>query len=374
MSVVGAAVVVVASNRAAAGVYDDTTGPLHRRVPAGLGFDVDAPGRRTRRRARRRAPSPPPSTGGARVVLTTGGTGLTPTDLTPEVTRAAARPRGARHRRGDPRVRRRARASRPPRCPAAWPASPARPGRQPARVARRREGRDRGARAAARARRRADRRERPLSAPRRRRLAGGCWPRAGSRCGRWPSATPAPGARYADATPPGCAVGRDGPAGGHHGAATFRSLVRDCAGRPASGRALPFAVEVDGRVRRPGHGQQHRRRLGQLGPVGYWVDRRYAGRGVMPTAVALVVDHCFSQLGCTGSRSRSGRRTPTRLRVVEKLGFTEVGYAPRLPAHRRGLARPPDLRDHRRGVPGRPAGAGSRPLRARTDHPNESHE
>ena len=27
--------------------------------------------------------------------------------------------------------------------------------------------------------------------------------------------------------------------------------------------------------------------------VGYWVDERVAGRGVMPTALALVVDHCF---------------------------------------------------------------------------------
>lgn len=78
--------VVVASNRAAAGVYDDETGPLIAAFLQELGFVVDAPVV---------VPDGEPvgaaisaaAAGGARVVLTTGGTGLTPTDLTPEVTR-----------------------------------------------------------------------------------------------------------------------------------------------------------------------------------------------------------------------------------------------------------------------------------------------
>jgi molybdenum cofactor synthesis domain-containing protein len=78
--------VVVASNRAAAGVYEDTTGPLLVEALQGLGFVVGAPVV---------VPDGDPvgaaiaaaAEGGARVVLTTGGTGLTPTDRTPEVTR-----------------------------------------------------------------------------------------------------------------------------------------------------------------------------------------------------------------------------------------------------------------------------------------------
>jgi len=78
--------VVVASNRAAAGVYDDATGPLIVEALQAWGFDVGAPVV---------VPDGDPVgaaisaavDAGARVVLTTGGTGLTPTDLTPEVTR-----------------------------------------------------------------------------------------------------------------------------------------------------------------------------------------------------------------------------------------------------------------------------------------------
>ena len=79
--------VVVASNRAAAGVYEDATGPLIVDALRSAGFDADGPvvvpdGEPVGSAIRAAVDA------GARVVLTTGGTGLTPTDLTPEVTRA----------------------------------------------------------------------------------------------------------------------------------------------------------------------------------------------------------------------------------------------------------------------------------------------
>ena len=81
------AAVVVASNRAAAGVYADTTGPLIVEALRADGWSVSDPdvvpdGEPVGEAIRAAVAA------GARAVLTTGGTGLTPTDRTPEVTRA----------------------------------------------------------------------------------------------------------------------------------------------------------------------------------------------------------------------------------------------------------------------------------------------
>ena len=81
------AAVVCASNRAAAGVYEDTTGPVIVETLSRLGFEVSGPvvvpdGEPVADAIRTAVGN------GSRVVVTTGGTGLTPTDKTPEVTRA----------------------------------------------------------------------------------------------------------------------------------------------------------------------------------------------------------------------------------------------------------------------------------------------
>jgi molybdenum cofactor synthesis domain-containing protein len=84
---VNTAVVVTASNRAAAGVYEDRGGPLIVAWLRERGFDtpdpVVVPDGDPVADALRTAVAD-----GADVVITTGGTGISPTDATPEVTRA----------------------------------------------------------------------------------------------------------------------------------------------------------------------------------------------------------------------------------------------------------------------------------------------
>jgi ribosomal-protein-alanine N-acetyltransferase len=110
---------------------------------------------------------------------------------------------------------------------------------------------------------------------------------------------------------------------------TYRQMVRHLRSEASAGRILPFVVAHQGRL------------AGQLtvagitwgsmcsAYIGYWIDQEVAGRGVMPTAVALATDYCFGRLGlhrieiCI--RPENG---PSR-RVVEKLGFREEGLRPR---------------------------------------------
>jgi molybdenum cofactor synthesis domain-containing protein len=82
------AVVLTASNRAAAGVYEDTSGQLLAEGLRELGFAVDGPHVHPDDAARLEQALREAVAGGADVVVTTGGTGLSPTDVTPEATRA----------------------------------------------------------------------------------------------------------------------------------------------------------------------------------------------------------------------------------------------------------------------------------------------
>jgi molybdenum cofactor synthesis domain-containing protein len=81
------AAVVVASTRAAGGVYEDRTGPVIAQWLAERGFEVAGPdvvadGPDVGEALRRHIGA------GCAVVLTTGGTGVSPTDQTPQQTAA----------------------------------------------------------------------------------------------------------------------------------------------------------------------------------------------------------------------------------------------------------------------------------------------
>jgi ribosomal-protein-alanine N-acetyltransferase len=122
---------------------------------------------------------------------------------------------------------------------------------------------------------------------------------------------------------------------------SFRAMVRDLRRQARDGRTLPLVLEVEGAFA----GQVTVSNIvggsAMFASVGYWIDQRYAGRGLMPLAVALTVDHCWFTRGLHRIEIAIRPENAASLRVVEKLGFREIGYAPRF-LHIDG-----DWRDHR---------------------------
>lgn len=63
--------------------------------------------------------------------------------------------------------------------------------------------------------------------------------------------------------------------------------------------------------------------------MGYWIDEAHAGGGIMTTAVAMAADHCLGTMGLHRIEIAIRPENVASLRIVEKLGFTLIGMAPR---------------------------------------------
>ena len=139
------------------------------------------------------------------------------------------------------------------------------------------------------------------------------------------------------------------PAGGSwaefNSTGTFRLIYKELRRSARQGTAMPFAVCL----RRPDGGE---RLVGQItlgnivrrafcsGYAGYWVDARVAGRGIIPNALALAVDHAFGPGGLHRVEVNIRPENKASRRVVEKLGFREEAH------HIRYLHIDGDWRDH----------------------------
>jgi ribosomal-protein-alanine N-acetyltransferase len=93
-----------------------------------------------------------------------------------------------------------------------------------------------------------------------------------------------------------------------------------------NGTMLPFMLMFGGRlagqmtVSNVVHGVQ------RSCTIGYWVDGTLAGRGIVPTALALMIDHCFSEVFLHRVEIDIRPENKASLRVVEKLGLRREGY------------------------------------------------
>ncbi|MCU1602867.1 MAG: putative ribosomal-protein-alanine N-acetyltransferase [Frankiales bacterium] len=114
-----------------------------------------------------------------------------------------------------------------------------------------------------------------------------------------------------------------------HSPGAFAAMLRGMRRESRAGRQLPFAVMVNGSLVGQVTVSNVVRGAFQSASVGYWVDREVAGRGVMPTALGLVVDHCLTVVGLHRIEANIRPENGPSLRVVRKLGFREEGLHPR---------------------------------------------
>nr|WP_245889377.1 GNAT family protein [Knoellia remsis] len=124
------------------------------------------------------------------------------------------------------------------------------------------------------------------------------------------------------------------------GPRTFADLVDHYQEEALAGRMLPFVIESDGRL--VGQLNVSNITLGSFRSctAGYWVAESAAGRGITPTALALVADHVFGELGLHRLEINIRPENAASLAVVRKLGFRDEGLRLRM-LHIDG-----DWRDH----------------------------
>src|SRR5262245_58398355 len=131
------------------------------------------------------------------------------------------------------------------------------------------------------------------------------------------------------------------PPGSQQRPKSFRALARHLSRLAREGHSLPFAIDVRGRFRGQVTVSNIVRGSAQFASIGYWLDSDVAGAGIMPTSVAMVIDHCFGPVGLHRIEVAIRPENTNSLRVVEKLQLREVGFAPGY-LHIDG-----DWRDHR---------------------------
>jgi ribosomal-protein-alanine N-acetyltransferase len=109
----------------------------------------------------------------------------------------------------------------------------------------------------------------------------------------------------------------------------FAPMLRQLRRYAREGTTLPFAVTYQGRlVGQVTAGNVWRGSLSSCF-LGWWVDGRYAGLGITPTAVALLTDHCFGPVRLHRVEANIRPENTASRRVAEKLGFREEGVRER---------------------------------------------
>ena len=122
--------------------------------------------------------------------------------------------------------------------------------------------------------------------------------------------------------------------------ASWSSLVSTLRANARAGTAIPLVIVYGGRLVGQVNASNIFRGVLRSASVGYWIDSAVAGRGIMPTSVALMIDHLLGPVGLHRVEINIRPENTNSLRVVEKLGLRQEGH------HERFLDIDGGWRDH----------------------------
>jgi ribosomal-protein-alanine N-acetyltransferase len=111
---------------------------------------------------------------------------------------------------------------------------------------------------------------------------------------------------------------------------SFAQLIRSYLRRARKGLVLPWAVEYAPEGGKPVFAGQVTISgisfgSASWGQVGYWIDPKWAGRGIIPLAVAMATDYCFETVGLHRIEIAIRPENTNSLAVPRKLGFRYEG-------------------------------------------------
>ena len=108
-----------------------------------------------------------------------------------------------------------------------------------------------------------------------------------------------------------------------------RSLISNLLYQQRKGTGLAFVLEVDGQMAGQVNVANILHGSVSSASVGYWIGKEFAGRGAMPIAVALTIDHLFDALHLHRAEIDIRPENLASLRVVQKLKLREEGLKER---------------------------------------------
>jgi ribosomal-protein-alanine N-acetyltransferase len=117
--------------------------------------------------------------------------------------------------------------------------------------------------------------------------------------------------------------------GAEPGSFPLRASIRAQLRALRVGETIPLVIEVDGQLAGQVTVSSLSQGALQSSQIGYWIAEGFAGRGAIPTAVALTIDFLFDQLRLHRTEICLVPGNEKSLRVVEKLGMRYEGYRPR---------------------------------------------